>query len=190
MKEEDFTLEDKQTLRRKGYVSVEKQKTTGRFWYKTKTFTLRLIGIILLFFIPIGTIIGIILILITLKKDKTKLKYKIISVCPVCNGELYLSSDQNHGIVDQQCDECRTELKINIDNGTISEKYKGKINLHQKEKMNYEVNKDVDLKDLRTLTDDYHDDEEKRKKLEQLEREEIQFQRKKEMAEIKSKTPK
>ena len=50
MKEEDFTLEDKQTLRRKGYVSVEKQKTTGRFWYKTKTFTLRLIGIILLFF--------------------------------------------------------------------------------------------------------------------------------------------
>ena len=76
MKEEDFTLEVKQTLRRKGYVSVEKQKTTGRFWYKTKTFTLRLIGIILLFFIPIGTIIGIILILITLKKDKTKLKNK------------------------------------------------------------------------------------------------------------------
>ena len=56
--------------------------------------------------------------------------------------------------------------------------------------MNYEVNKDVNLQELRTLTDDYHDDEEKRKKLEQLEREEILFQRKKEMAEIKSKTPK
>ena len=190
LKEEDFKLKDAQTLRRKGYISVEKQKTPGRFWYKTITLILRLIGIVLLFFIPIGTVIGIILILITLKKDKTKLRYKIISICPVCNGELYLSSDQNHGIVDQECDECKTELKINIDNGTISEKYKGKINLHQKEKMNYEVNKDVDLKDLRTLTDDYHDDEEKRKKLEQLEREEILFQRKKEMAEIKSKTPK
>lgn len=178
------------TLRRKGCVSVERQNTSGRFWYKTKTFMLRLLGIILLFFIPIGTIIGIVLILITLKKDKTKLKYKITSICPVCNGELYLSTDQNHGIVDQECDECNTELKINIDNGTISEKYKGKINLHQKEKMNYEVNKDVDLQELRTLTDDYHDNEERIKLEKKLEREEILFQRKKELEEIKARTSK
>jgi hypothetical protein len=173
-------------LRREGEITVEKQKTKGRFWYKFKTTFLRILGFALLFVVPIGTVVGAILLVYTfMKKNKFINKYKITGVCPVCSCDLYLSADSIHGIVDEKCDECGSELKLNLDKLTILEKFKGNINLYQDKKMNYMVNKEVDLDALRVKADGQQEKIDNRKKEERLATQELKHQRKKELAEIK-----
>lgn len=149
---------------------------------------LRIVAFVLLFVVPIGTVIGVILMAYTfIKKNKFIYKFKITGVCPVCNGDLYQSSDSKHGIIDRKCDECESELKINLDKLTIVEKFKGQINLHQDKKMNYMVNKDVDLDALRVKADDQQEKIDSKIRDEQLIREELKHQRKIETIKAKTK---
>ncbi len=177
-----------ENLRREGAISLEKQKTKGRFWYKLKTAILRIIAFGLLFVFPIGTVVGVVLMGYTfLKKNKFINKFKVTGSCPVCDCDLYLSTDSMHGIVDEKCDECQTELKINLDKLTVLEKFKGNINLYQDKKMNYMVNKDVDLDALRVKADDQQERIDSKYKKEREREEQLKFERKKELKEISKK---
>lgn len=179
-------------IRRSSTVEISAQAAKGRTLYKMKIWSLRIFGFICLFFPePISSIIGLAMIIYTLvKKDKTKLRYKVMAICPVCNGELYFSTDSVDGIENKKCDECSSSVKVNLEKLTITEQYKGDINLHQKEKMNYIVNKDVDLEALKTNADRYHEKENKElmeeRKKRNMERDDLRHQRKKEILEIKN----
>lgn len=185
-------MSDTISMRRSDSVEISSQKAKGRFFYKLKIWGLRIFGFACLFFPePISSVIGIIILIWTFfKKDKTKLKYKVLAICPVCNGELYFSTDSVDGIETKKCDECKSKLKINLEKLTITEQYKGNVNLHQEEKMNYIVNEDVDLESLITDADRYHEKQNAinraQRKEEKLKKEELNHQRKKEILEIKN----
>ena len=177
----------KKSLRRSDTVEITRQKAKGRVWFKLKTLILRLVGFGIIFvpMIPITQIAGIVLITYTfIKKDKHKLKYKVLCMCPVCNGEQYFSTDVDDGIIDKKCDECSTNLKVNLERLTVTEKYRGNVNLHQKEMMNYEVNKDVNMEELRVSSDEWDEREEEKNEQKRLAREELKFQRKKELKDV------